>query len=446
MARSYLKGSLLVLISFAIVSCAMYKAQTGQTSFGAFEPYKFQKGQYQGKVDNFLVILDASESMADPYNGVPKLDTALESISRMNQTIPQDLKINGALRTFGQGPCLPAGDTSRIYGLTAYSAAGLEGALKTVKCTGGNTPMELGFEAASEDLKSAQGKIALIVVSDGIVLDNAPMTAARKMKEMYGDRLCIYTILVGNHPGGKAVMEGIAKLSGCGFSVNADNIFSSNAMADFVEKVFLSKAAPAKPLDSDGDGVIDDLDRCPGTPKGVKVDAKGCPLDTDGDGVPDYLDKCPDTPKGVKVDSVGCPLDTDGDGVPDYLDKCPGTPVGATVDKRGCWVIKGVQFDTAKWDIKPQAYPSLDEVVTILKKNPSLKLEIQGHTDNRGAPKYNQSLSEKRANAVMEYFVGKGVEQSRLSAKGYGLTKPAASNDSAAGRAQNRRVELKPIL
>jgi OmpA-OmpF porin, OOP family len=91
-----------------------------------------------------------------------------------------------------------------------------------------------------------------------------------------------------------------------------------------------------KGLDDDQDGVINKLDKCPNTPKGVKVDADGCPLDTDGDGVADYLDKCPDTPKGVKVDANGCPVDTDGDGVADYLDKCPNTPSGVKVDKNGC--------------------------------------------------------------------------------------------------------------
>ncbi|MDP4274390.1 MAG: OmpA family protein [Bacteroidota bacterium] len=90
------------------------------------------------------------------------------------------------------------------------------------------------------------------------------------------------------------------------------------------------------PLDSDGDGVPDYLDKCPNTPPGVKVNASGCPLDSDGDGVPDYLDKCPDTPHGVAVGKNGCPLDSDGDGVPDYLDKCPGTPKGVTVDAKGC--------------------------------------------------------------------------------------------------------------
>ncbi|MBZ5637728.1 MAG: OmpA family protein [Acidobacteriia bacterium] len=90
------------------------------------------------------------------------------------------------------------------------------------------------------------------------------------------------------------------------------------------------------PLDSDGDGVFDGLDKCPDTPKGVQVDSAGCPLDSDGDGVPDYLDKCPSTPKGARVDRTGCPLDSDGDGVPDYLDKCPDTPRSVKVDRTGC--------------------------------------------------------------------------------------------------------------
>jgi OOP family OmpA-OmpF porin len=94
--------------------------------------------------------------------------------------------------------------------------------------------------------------------------------------------------------------------------------------------------APPMPKDSDGDGVPDDLDKCPDTPAGVAVDSDGCPLDSDGDGVPDHLDKCPNTPAGVEVDSDGCPADSDGDGVPDHLDKCPNTPSGVAVDKKGC--------------------------------------------------------------------------------------------------------------
>ena len=204
-------------------------------------------------------------------------------------------------------------------------------------------------------------------------------------------------------------------------------------------------APPPEPVDSDGDGVFDDKDQCPDTPKGVTVDSVGCPLDTDGDGVYDYLDKCPGTPKGVKVDSVGCPLDTDGDGLYDYLDKCPGTPTGATVDERGCWVLKGVYFDTNKWDIKPQYFSILDEVVLVLRKNAYLKVEIQGHTDSQGSAKYNQKLSENRAKSVMDYLVEEGIGSDRLTARGYGLTQPAFTNNSPENMTMNRRVELKPI-
>lgn len=200
-----------------------------------------------------------------------------------------------------------------------------------------------------------------------------------------------------------------------------------------------------EPQDSDGDGVYDTLDKCPGTPSGVKVDSSGCPLDSDCDGIYDYLDKCPDTPSGVKVGSSGCPLDSDSDGVYDYLDKCPGTPLGARVDERGCWVLKGVQFDIGKATIKPESYPILDDVVEVLKKNPQQKIEIQGHTDSTGSAEMNLRLSQNRAASVLEYFALMGIEKTRLTAKGFGMEKPIASNATADGRAKNRRVELKPV-
>ena len=87
----------------------------------------------------------------------------------------------------------------------------------------------------------------------------------------------------------------------------------------------------------------------------------------------------------------------------------------------------------------------LDEAVLILKKNPGIKVEIDGHTDNRGSAAYNMTLSERRAKAVMKYFVDNGIEAERLTTKGFGFTRPAASNDTEQGRAKNRRVELTPV-
>jgi OOP family OmpA-OmpF porin len=176
----------------------------------------------------------------------------------------------------------------------------------------------------------------------------------------------------------------------------------------------------------------------------MEVDAQGCPLDSDADGVVNYADKCPSTPPGVAVDSSGCPPDSDGDGVPDYLDQCPSTPVGATVNEVGCWSLKATMlFDTNSSYIKVEAHPLLDEVVTILEKNPQMEVEIQGYADNTGTAEYNQWLSERRAKKVMDYLVTKGIVPERLEAKGYGSTRPVASNATEEGRAQNRRVELK---
>jgi outer membrane protein OmpA-like peptidoglycan-associated protein len=213
-----------------------------------------------------------------------------------------------------------------------------------------------------------------------------------------------------------------------------------------------------KPVDSDGDGVVDGLDKCPNTPAGVKVDAQGCPLDSDGDGVPDYLDKCPNTPAGVKVDAQGCPLDSDGDGVPDYLDKCPTVPA-ATAD--GCpppapaaapepppppkkLVLEGVNFDNDSAKLRLDADEILDKAAATLKEWGDVKVEVAGYTDSNNTDAYNLELSNRRANAVRDYLISKGVNASRLTAKGYGEANPIADNGTSEGRAKNRRVELVP--
>ncbi|MBQ3658239.1 MAG: OmpA family protein [Bacteroidales bacterium] len=203
-------------------------------------------------------------------------------------------------------------------------------------------------------------------------------------------------------------------------------------------------------LDSDGDGVPDYLDKCPETLDGVAVDENGCPLDTDKDGVPDYKDRCPDTPTEAKVDENGCPLDTDKDGVPDYLDKCPETY--GTVN--GCPEIKqevkqifkkalnGIQFESGKSTILRSSYPILDQVVKVMTENPDYKLIISGHTDSSGNPEKNMTLSKERADAVKNYLIIHGIPGHRLTAEGYGDTRPVADNKTTKGRALNRRVEL----
>ena len=199
------------------------------------------------------------------------------------------------------------------------------------------------------------------------------------------------------------------------------------------------------PVDSDGDGVPDYLDKCPDTPKGVVVDADGCPVDSDGDGVPDYLDKCPDTPRGAAVDANGCPLDSDGDGVYDYLDKCPGTPRGVVVDEKGCPVsfTMQIEFDFDKADIRPMYHNQLKEAADFINKYPANQILVAGHTDSKGTDAYNKKLSQRRADNVRKYLVNKfGISANKLVARGYGESQPIASNETDAGRQQNRRVEV----
>ena len=138
------------------------------------------------------------------------------------------------------------------------------------------------------------------------------------------------------------------------------------------------------------------------------------------------------------------PADTDGDGVTDDRDKCPGTAAGKVVDADGCEKIqlKNVYFDTESAELSARARGKLDETAATLKRHPDLKVEIAGHADSRGPEDYNQALSERRAEAVRRYLEAKGVDTSRMTARGYGESRPVASNDTVLGQSENRRVEL----
>ncbi|MFV8326473.1 OmpA family protein [Flavobacterium sp. ZS1P14] len=259
--------------------------------------------------------------------------------------------------------------------------------------------------------------------------------------------------------------------------------------------------------DADNDGVSDRNDTCPGTPVGVSVDANGCPLDNDKDGVADYLDgcpnvagtaalngcpdtdndgvtdsndKCPDTKMGTKVDATGCPMDNDKDGVTNDLDRCPdvagplslnGCPdsdgdgvadkddrcptVKGTIENKGCpeitkqdiqritYLGSKIFFENNSEKLKVASLVQLDELVNLINKYQASNLVIEGHADSNGSDAFNLELSQKRTESVKNYLMEKGIAASRLTAIGYGESKPIASNKTALGRAKNRRVELK---
>lgn len=171
--------------------------------------------------------------------------------------------------------------------------------------------------------------------------------------------------------------------------------------------------------------------------------------DSDGDGVADHLDKCPNTPAGAKVDGAGCELDTDGDGIPDWKDKCP-TEKG-TAALNGCpemaastiTGINNIQFEFNSSVLRTSSYPTLDKVSSMMRANPSSMLQLDGHASAEGTDAYNMQLSIDRANAVKTYLVNSGVDAKKIATKGYGETRPIASNATEEGRIANRRVEFR---
>lgn len=241
---------------------------------------------------------------------------------------------------------------------------------------------------------------------------------------------------------------GLKSLNGC-----PDNDLDGIANAqDACPDEFGSKDLNGCP-DRDGDGIIDAQDACPDE-KGSKM-MKGCP-DTDGDGISDKDDKCP-TVKGVKENN-GCPpvvVDTDGDGVQDKDDKCP--TVKGTAANNGCPEVteetmnklneyaKTILFDSAKSSFQEQTYPVLLAITAILKEYPNSNFSLEGHTDGDGSEAMNQKLSEERATAVKNYLVENGINASRLTSKGFGESMPVSTNKTKAGKANNRRVEVKLV-
>jgi OmpA-OmpF porin, OOP family len=269
-------------------------------------------------------------------------------------------------------------------------------------------------------------------------------------------------------------------------------IAETNAQAAFdksPKEKCLDKAAVG---DADGDGILDDVDKCPRIPEDLdgfedqdgcpeddndkdgindKIDAcplvpedrdnfeddDGCPdLDNDKDGIADKIDACPNDAedKDSFEDDDGCPdLDNDKDGIPDLKDKCPlepGVPpdgcpkkyTNVVVTQTKIEIKQTVFFATNKATIKPVSFGLLTEVAQAMKDNPTINVDVEGHTDSQGNDKFNLKLSQKRAESVKKFLVGKGVPSTRMRPKGYGENVPIADNRTADGRAQNRRVEF----
>jgi OOP family OmpA-OmpF porin len=382
MFRRLFSVSLILMMMGLLAACATAPPMTTEP----FQAVQLDSSAFVSSVDTFVILMDASSSMAEKYQDMYKISLAKKVVSGINATLPP-IDAKAALVVFGSGECLNKQHAMALFGPAPYNQSEMAAGLDSLKCVGGTSPMYDGTELAGQKLQESLGKTALVVVSDGEDINqDLVMQSAQALKDAMGDRLCIYTVQVGDDAKGTKLMKSIAEVGGCGFAVNADEITDPAAMADFVTKVFL---APAPVV-------------------------------------------------------AVTPLDSDGDGVPDDIDQCPGTPAGAKVNDVGCWHLAGdtVQFDFDSAVINDTSL--LEAALVIMKENPEITGEVAGHTCSIGPEAYNQGLSERRANAVRDWFIQNGIAAERLRAVGYGETRPIASNDTEEGRRKNRRVELHP--
>lgn len=283
--------------------------------------------------------------------------------------------------------------------------------------------------------------------NDGVAdrLDKCPNTPAMVTVDKDGCPVDTDADGVANYLDKCPDIPGVAALEGCP-DKDADGITDANDRCPDVAGTAALRGCP----DTDGDGVVDIDDKCPDTKAGYKVNETGCPNDNDKDGIVNEDDRCPDV---VGIASLkGCP-DTDGDGVADLDDRCP--TAKCTLANKGCPEIapevlqkitniaSKIFFETNSDVLKVASTHELDELATILRNHEHAILTIEGHTDSRGTDEYNMTLSQKRANAVRNYLIQKGIAENRLKAMGFGESMPIADNTSKTGMAKNRRVELK---
>jgi len=315
---------------------------------------------------------------------------------RMNRTIPTQANFNGALRSFGASRNPFAEKSRLVYGPTAYTRGGFESNLDQIKWGGGLSPVDLAIDRARADMIPwSSSRTAVILIGDGKYEGYDPVDATRRLKQQYGDNLCVYTVLTGSeNPEAVQTMRSVAEAGGCGFYQSAKYLETPQGMGAWIERVLFEQVETPVPV----------------APKPAPAPAPG---------------------------------DRDSDGVPDDVDQCPDSPAGAPVNAQGCWIIDNVEYDFNRSQIRPEFESELSTVAGVMQQNPDLTLMIAGHTDNIGTEAYNLGLSERRAASVKQFLVDRGISGNRIETEGFGYSKPAATNTDEWGRAMNRRAEIR---
>lgn len=338
---------------------------------------KVAGGAYEARVDNFLLIVDVSSSMARPYAVGSRHEVAQGLATGLNETLPE-LGWSGGLRIFGPHFKDPRERTRLIYAKSPHSRTEMAAALMAMPAPQGTSPLATAMRRAGDDLINFPGRTALIIFSDGEVESATEvLDAAAELYGRFPGNLCVYPVFVGDSKAGLTLLEGVVGKFSCGFVTRATDILSSEALTAYATKVFLQKAPPAKapPV------VVE--------PVAVKPEVKQEPV---------FRTET----RNLKINFA---------------------------------------FDCAK--VRPGEHKALAYFAEFVKRHPEISsIEIGGHTCNMGPAAYNQRLSQRRAESVLDYLVTNfGLAKEKITAKGYGLTKPVADNATLQGRQQNRRVE-----
>jgi outer membrane protein OmpA-like peptidoglycan-associated protein len=368
-------------IGYGLISLLMFFILfTGCASFKPVDLNpQIKSGQLVQKTDNFIVLFDKSASM-DAQLGKPmvnqttRLIHAKDITKNMIATIP-DIKMNAGLRTFWDE------QTALLYGMTSLVKEDYTKKINSIENVNDRTPMGKAITAAGDDLKSAEGNSAIIIVSDfseipGIddIRPATVMEAITKVNAEYGDKLCVYAIQLGYTPDGKELSEQIVQNVKGGYTVNADDLVPPAAMAAFVEKVISGNCSRYPQL------VANPIEKVVIVAAEPMVEEK-------------VIAAVPEPKAEEKVIILA---------------------------------FEDVHFDFDKSTLTPEAQTILKRDIQLLKDNPKAKIRIAGYTSASGTYDYNMKLSERRANAVQEYLINEGViTPDRLSTIGYGKTDPA---------------------
>ena len=407
-----INNPLFILKCFLFLSYLVIISSGCAISPQTFEPYNFheelQNHSFEKKLDQLVIILDASISMTDPYMGQEKFKTAILTLHHLNAALSA-VRVPIGFHVFGTGACHFCEKTQQLFHISPYQKSRLDiNQLRKIN-PGGETAFQDALVAAKKDFQSCKGKTGLIIISDFEMKDVSIQKAFHPFIDEYGNRLSICCITVGRPGKTVELSRTLSYVNNNIQCLNADQILAYNELKQFVQSFFLQPV-----------------------------------YDQDLDGVPDTADHCDNTPSGAWVDTSGCPKDSDKDGVVDGLDRCKNTYKGAHVDEKGCWQLPVLFYARNQFYMTRKQEKSLSSFVKLLEEN-QICIEIQGHADQSGSKQDNHDVSYKRAQSVMAYLLSMGLRHYQMKIKAFGASKPLDHQHTTINNATQRRVTFEVV-